>query len=79
MILYRYAEYKGLDVSGRADLSRFQDAEQISGYAREAVSWANHVGLITGVDSQTILPGGSATRAQVAAILRSFCENVANQ
>lgn len=79
MILYRYAQYKGLDVSGRADLSRYDDADQISGYAQEAVAWANHEGLITGVDSRTILPGGSATRAQVAAILRSFCENVANQ
>lgn len=77
MILYRYAETMGLDVSGRADLSRFDDESQISGYAREAVSWANFSGLITGVDSRTILPGGSATRAQVAAILRSFCENVA--
>ena len=79
MILYRYAQYKGLDVSGRADLSRYDDADQISGYAQEAVAWANHEGLITGVDSRTILPGGSATRAQVAAILRSFGENVANQ
>ena len=48
-ILYRYAQYKGLDVSGRADLSVFSDAGQISSYAVDAMSWARSSGLIAGV------------------------------
>lgn len=73
-ILFRYAQYKGLDVSGRADLSGYSDAGQISGYAADAMSWASQTGLITGVDEHTLLPGGSATRAQVATILMRFCQ-----
>ena len=77
-ILYRYAQYKGYDVSGRANLNAtFTDAQQTSSYAVDALSWANYVGLITGVTTTTLQPGGSASRAQAAAILMRFCENVA--
>lgn len=75
-ILYRYAQRKGLDVSGRADLSAYWDAGQINPYAADAMSWAVHTGLITGVDSHTLQPGGSAIRAQVAAILMRFCQYI---
>lgn len=76
-ILYRYAQYKGVDVSGRADLSaRFTDAGQIRSYAWEPMAWASHAGLINGVDAATLQPRGSATRAQAAAILMRFCENI---
>lgn len=73
-ILYRYAQRKGLDVSGRADLSIYADAGQVSPYAVDAMAWAVHTGLITGVDSATLQPGGSAVRAQVATILMRFCQ-----
>lgn len=73
-ILYRYAQHKGLDVSGRANLSVYADAWQISPYAADAMAWAVHTGLITGVDSRTLQPGGSAIRAQVATILMRFCQ-----
>lgn len=73
-ILYRYAQYKGMDVSGRADLSAFSDADQVSGYAVDAMAWANHAGLISGMGDHTLQPQGSATRAQVAAILMRFCK-----
>lgn len=72
-ILYRYAQQKGLDVGGRANLSVYADAGQVSPYAADAMAWAVHTGLITGVNSYTLQPGGSATRAQVAAILTRFC------
>lgn len=78
-ILFRYAARKGLDVGGRADLSGYADAGEISGYALEAMAWANQAGLINGVDSRTLQPGGTATRAQVATILMRFCQNVAGQ
>ena len=76
-ILYRYAQYKGYDVTASADLSAYTDAASVSSYAVSAMQWAVGEGLINGVTNTTLVPGGSATRAQVAAILMRFCENVA--
>ena len=75
-ILYRYAAYKGYDVSQKADLSGYTDAASISGYAKDALAWANAQKLITGVTDTTLNPQGSATRAQVATILMRLCETV---
>ncbi len=75
-ILYRYAACKGYDVSERAELISFRDAGQISGYATEAMSWANACGLIQGLGDGTLSPEGSATRAQIAAILMRFETNI---
>ena len=75
-ILYRYAAYKGYDVSQKADLSGYTDATSISGYAKDALAWANAQKLITGVTDTTLNPQGSATRAQVATILMRLCETV---
>lgn len=80
-ILYNYAHNKGYDVSARADLTAFPDAASVSGWAEEALSWANAAGLINGTvrDGQTILdPQGSASRAQVAMILMNYVEHVVN-
>ena len=79
--LYNYAHSKGYDVSARADLTAFPDAGSVSGWAEEALSWANAAGLINGTvrDGQTILdPQGSASRAQVAMILMNYVEHVVN-
>ena len=75
-ILYRYASYKGLDVSRQADLSGYADASAISAYAKQAMAWANGQGLITGVTATTLNPGGNAVRAQAATILMRLCEQV---
>ena len=75
-ILYRYASFKGYDVTQKADLAGFTDAAQISDYAKDPMAWANKAGLIGGVSATTLQPQGSATRAQVATILMRFCENV---
>ena len=80
-ILYNYAHSKGYDVSARADLTAFPDVGSVSGWAEEALSWANAAGLINGTvrDGQTILdPQGSASRAQVAMILMNYVEHVVN-
>jgi hypothetical protein len=76
VILYRYAQQKGYDVSKKADLSAFADAASISDYAKEAMAWANASGLINGMDENTLAPVGNATRAQVAAILMRFLQSV---
>ena len=76
-ILYRYAQFKGYDVSAKADLSVYTDAAQVSTYATDAMAWANGAQLITGTSQATLTPAGNAIRAQVATILMRFCENIA--
>lgn len=76
-ILYRYAQFKGYDVSAKADLSVYTDAAQVSTYATDAMAWANGAQLITGTSATTLTPAGNATRAQVATILMRSCENIA--
>lgn len=78
-ILYRYAESNGMDVTLRADLSAYPDTEQISDYAKDAMSWAVAAGLINGnkIDETIYLqPKGNATRAQVATILIRYINNL---
>lgn len=78
LILYRFAQYKGYDVTGTSDLAAYADGSSVSGWAAEAMSWAVNAGLISGVGGNQIAPTGTATRAQVAQILMNFCENVAH-
>lgn len=75
-ILYRYAQYKGYDVTKKADLSGYSDNSQVSAYAEDALAWANAAKLINGVTNTTLAPQGNATRAQVSAILHRFCDGV---
>ena len=67
-ILYNYAEWKGMNVSNRADLSRYID--QPSPWANDVMEWAVAEGLISGTSTTYLEPQGTATRAQVAAILQ---------
>lgn len=76
-ILYRYAQYKGYDVSASNDLSTYTDAAQISDYAVPAMQWVNAEGLITGSTDTTLSPMDSALRAEAATILMRFAENIA--
>lgn len=77
-IFYRYAQYKGYDVSIYEDTNilSFNDASQISNYAFPALQWACGAGLLNGDDNGNLLPAGNTTRAQVAAILHRFCEKI---
>jgi len=75
-ILYNYAKYKGKDVTKTAELNTFTDTPDISGWARPAVKWANAEGLITGRTTTTLVPGGSASRAEVATILQRFVKEI---
>ncbi|WNX86246.1 S-layer homology domain-containing protein [Agathobaculum sp. NTUH-O15-33] len=76
-ILYRYASYKGYDVTKTADLSKFTDASQVGVFAKAAMQWANAEGLINGTSTTKLSPKSGATRAEVATILMRFCENIA--
>ncbi len=73
-MLYRYAEYKGYDVSAgeKTDLSDFTDADNVSSYAENAVKWAVGAGVIRGMTEDTIVPTDSSTRAQIACMFNRF-------
>ena len=75
-ILYRYAGYKGYDVTAAANLNAYTDAADISGWAEKAMRWTNAEGLITGRTTTTLVSGGTATRAEVASILKRFVEGI---
>lgn len=53
----------------------FTDADQASSYAREALCWAVEKGIINGCGDGQLAPGGTATRAQAAQMLKNFLEN----
>ena len=74
IMMYKYAKLKGEDVSAQADLSKFSDADSISGWAVTAMQWATAAGIINGNDDNTLAPGGTATRAQAAAILSNYSQ-----
>ena len=75
-ILYRYAQYKGIDVSAQADLSGYSDADAVSDWAAVSLSWANAAEIVSGISDTELAPTETATRAQVASILMRFCENI---
>ena len=78
-IMYRYAEYKGVDVSTLGDISGFLDADDVDSWAEKETKWAVGTGLINGAiqDGQTVLaPQDSANRAVVATIMMRFIQNV---
>lgn len=74
-IFYRYAQYKGYDTTqGGMAIREFGDYESISDYAMSAMAWAVNIGLVKG-DSNLLYPKGTATRAELAAMLHRFVEN----
>ena len=75
-MLYRYAQNKKYDVSGAKSLDGYTDAQSVSSYAVPALQWANATGVVTGKSGSKLDPKGYATRAEVAAMLMRFCENV---
>ena len=77
VMLYKYARFKGYDLTATGDLTQFPDAGSISSWAETALSWANGKGLINGHENGTIDPKGSTIRAQAASIMANFDQNVA--
>ena len=75
-MLYRYAQNKKYDVSGAKSLDGYTDAQSVSSYAVPALQWANAAGVVNGKSGSKLDPKGNATRAEVAAMLMRFCENV---
>lgn len=79
-MLCNYAvRYLLQDAGAGADLSQYTDLNQLSGWAQSAMAWAVEQGIVRGVSSGGALalePRRSATRAEMATMLQSFCENI---
>lgn len=73
VMLYRYAQYKGYDVSETAVLTKYTDVDAISNYAVSALEWSIGTGIISGETDKTLKPQGKASRCQAAAMLKRFC------
>ncbi len=71
-IFLRYARYRGFDVSSAADLTVFEDAAQISSWAKEAMNWSVGCGMLLGTGKK-LEPQDGTTRAQIATIACRFC------
>lgn len=74
-MLFRYANYLNLDTTATADLNSYPDASSVTDFAKEAMSWAVGVGIITG-DNGMLNPQGNSARAVCAAMIQRFCENL---
>lgn len=68
VVLYRYAQYKGWDVSAQGDLSRYADSESVSAWSTEAMTWAVGAKVMDGMDGR-LAPQGDALRSQTATVL----------
>ena len=78
-MLYRYAGYKKLDTSEKADFSKYPDADKVSDWAYEAMQWAVGTGIIQGQDGgKTLDPQGKAGRAECATMIMRFMEKYMN-
>ena len=71
-IFYRYARYKGYDISETGDLDQFTDIDEASAWALDALKWAVGSGLMHGKGSNKLDPTGTSTRAEIAAMLHRF-------
>ena len=76
VMLRAYAEHIGKDTSSSASLSRFHDNSTVSSWAEPSVKWCVQEGLLGGRDDGALDPSATATRAEMAQILKAFCENV---
>ena len=73
-IFYRYADYKGYKLTVTGNLDKFEDADKITDYAKTVMQWAVGNGLIKGKSENLLDPQGTATRAEIAAMLHRFVE-----
>lgn len=71
-VLYRYAAFKGKDVSASTDISGYADAYAVAPWADAAVRWAVKSGVMNGASGNRLTPSGTATRAQASAMLMRY-------
>lgn len=77
-MLYRYARYKGYDITKASSMAEFPDSDDVSAFAKDAMSWAVAEGLIKG-DNGKLNPQGNVSRAQCAMVIQRFMETVVKE
>ena len=73
VILWKYSKYKGKFQEVNTDFSKFSDSNQISSYAKEGMKWILGKGIMHGSNGK-LMPQGTATRAEAAALLSNYCK-----
>lgn len=75
-MLYRYTQRKGMDVIAgeNTNILSYEDVASVSEWAIPAMQWAVGTGIIKGMTETALVPGGNATRAQIAAIMQRCVE-----
>ena len=73
VMLRAYAGHLGEDTAAGTDLSKYSDGTQVSDWATDAVQWAVAHVLMAGREDNTLDAKGTATRAEVATMIRAFC------
>ncbi|MBQ3100509.1 MAG: S-layer homology domain-containing protein [Clostridia bacterium] len=76
LFFYTYFSKNGIDVSAEADLSSYVDLGRVHSWALDALEWAVAKGLISGTSESTLSPRDSATRAEIALIIKNYVEKV---
>ncbi len=71
-MLYNYAKYLGLDTARSDRMQTFSDADTVSSWAKDAMTWAVGAGVINGNGNQQLIPKDSITRAQAAAAMQNL-------
>lgn len=72
-MLYRYARMRGCGLTASGELGNYNDARNVSSYARQAMAWAVGNGIVTGTADLRLNPQGTATRSHFAAMMFRFC------
>ena len=76
LVLRQYARYAGAEMDAGGSLGGFSDQADASSWAREGLEWAVAQGLLSGYDDNTLRPVRGISRCELAAVLRSFCQNI---
>ena len=74
-LLFRYAQLQKLELAADQSVPDFSDTASVSGWAKEAMDWAVRTGLLSGKNGGILDPLGTATRAEVVAILMRFSQS----
>ena len=75
-LFFRFAELKGMNTKKSADLSAYNDANTVGSWAVDYVEWAVASGLMQGRSTNLLAPAAGTTRAETAALLERWCEEI---
>lgn len=78
VILYRYAQSKGYNMSASNDINDYKDKDSISDWAKKSMEWAVSNKIISGKNANKLSPHDPATRAEVSSMIMRFMKNLAN-